>query len=212
MAPLPGSTAFSNLPEVGEAVRPIRGCVIAGGPAARTAHPPRPCRCRTACVPGDAEELPIGGGESIRLPKKRTGTWPNIDLTREQAVELQLEALQRNNEPFRDHGVEVLYRFANFDPFQRSNFFGRPLDLGQFERFRRILHSPEYSILLDHTDRELLSTLQVSENVWKQRVWVMNRHRKEEDGTFEFTIRQMVGGRYDAYFFTDSLKRDSRLT
>jgi hypothetical protein len=34
------------------------------------------------------------------------------------------QALQRNNSPYPDHGVEVMYRFAAFDPFQRSRYFG----------------------------------------------------------------------------------------
>lgn len=35
-----------------------------------------------------------------------------------------LQALQANDKPRYDHGIEVLYRFANFDPFQRSKYFG----------------------------------------------------------------------------------------
>ncbi len=74
------------------------------------------------------------------------------------------QALQQNNHPYIDHGVEVMYRcggcrgwesapgvactftwrhtlrtrrFADFDPFNpRTLYFGRRMDLGQFERFR----------------------------------------------------------------------------
>jgi hypothetical protein len=35
-----------------------------------------------------------------------------------------LQALRDNNVPRVDHGIEVLYRFAAFDPFQRSHYFG----------------------------------------------------------------------------------------
>ena len=35
-----------------------------------------------------------------------------------------MQALQINNDPWVDHGVEVLYRFAAFDPFERSTYFG----------------------------------------------------------------------------------------
>ncbi len=37
---------------------------------------------------------------------------------------LCLQALQQNDLPTADHGVEVLYRFADFDPFARSCYFG----------------------------------------------------------------------------------------
>lgn len=53
-------------------------------------------------------------------------------------------------------------RYSNFDPFKRSRYFGYNLDLGQFERFRRMFHTPSYSILLNHRRHELISSLQVS--------------------------------------------------
>ncbi len=37
---------------------------------------------------------------------------------------MQLAALAQNDKPAYDHGIEVLYRFANFDPFSRSKYFG----------------------------------------------------------------------------------------
>ena len=55
----------------------------------------------------------------------------------------------------------MLYRFTAFDPFERTSYFGMSQDLGQFERFRRIFHTPYYIVLLNHTDRQVLSSLQV---------------------------------------------------
>ena len=49
------------------------------------------------CLPGDAGHINIGGGERIRLPKKKTGFRPRVDLTKEQAVELQLEVTSAKN-------------------------------------------------------------------------------------------------------------------
>lgn len=99
-----------------------------------------------------------------------------------------LQALCSNNEPYVDHGIEVLYRFANFDPFNpRCRYFGRNFDLGQvrstsfsgamswrltsqclpisfpqFERFRRIMHTTPYAVLLGHESATILSALEVS--------------------------------------------------
>ena len=39
-------------------------------------------------------------------------------------VHALMQALRDNNVPRVDHGIEVLYRFAAFDPFQRSHYFG----------------------------------------------------------------------------------------
>lgn len=56
----------------------------------------------------------------------------------------------------------MLYRFAGFDPFARSRYFGCSLDLGQFERFRRIFYTPCFSALLNHTSHTVLSQLEVA--------------------------------------------------
>lgn len=111
-------------------------------------------------------------------------------------------------------------------------------DLGQFERFRRIFHTPHYSILLSHVQHLPLSSLkaiaaidstvlvtkhkgctqeqlmpmsccmmQVSELQWKQRMWVKG-YKAGEEGVFEFTMVQRLGGRYDGIWFTDQLTCD----
>ena len=68
--------------------------------------------------------------------------------------------MRLNDEPYSDHGIEVLYRFAAFDPFLRSDYFGRRLDLGQFERFRRVVHMPAFATLLRHERATVLSSLE----------------------------------------------------
>ena len=48
---------------------------------------------------------------SIQFRKRKD--WklgPQFELTKEDAVQMQLQALQENNQPFVDHGIEVLYR------------------------------------------------------------------------------------------------------
>jgi hypothetical protein len=132
---------------------------------------------------------------------------PSLDLDHVQAVERQMQVLKANNKPYLDHGIEVLYRFSNFDPFQRSLYFGRPLDLGQFERFRRIFHTPQYEVLLCHLDHQLLSSLKVSEVRWKQRVQVKGA-RPKCSGFFTFSMVQRVGGHFDGIWFCESLIPD----
>lgn len=147
--------------------------------------------------------------KSLRLKKRYT---PSLKYTREEAIKMQLEALQNNNEPYFDHGIEVLYRFAgrHLDPFLPSNYFGRPLDLGQFERFRRIMNTECFRILVNHTNFEFLSTLQVSEYVWKTRVSVSNSFTKRH-AIFEFSMVREFGGRYDGIWFCESLICDDDL-
>lgn len=156
----------------------------------------------------------LPGGNAVSLtPRRRTELWPSLQFSSEDAVQQQLEALRHNNTPHVDHGVEVLYRFADFDPFNpRCSYFGRSFDLGQFERFRRILHTSHYATLLGHEEAVPLSSLQVSEHVWAQRVLVRGPLHcgtgQRDEGVYTFTMKMRMGGLHDGYWFTQSLLAD----
>ncbi|KAI8547228.1 hypothetical protein RHMOL_Rhmol07G0179000 [Rhododendron molle] len=132
---------------------------------------------------------------------------PRLKFSAEEAVRHQLDALMFNDQPCQDHGIEVMYRFAGFDPFERSTYFGPYFDLGQFERFRRIFHHSTYRVLLGHKERKILSSLMVKEDQYRQRVWVRGA-RPEEEEVFQFTMAQRVGGSWDGYWLTESLLHD----
>ncbi|KAL0897611.1 hypothetical protein Bca101_081572 [Brassica carinata] len=136
---------------------------------------------------------------------------PRLDFSAEEAVRHQLDALKYNDHPRYDYGIEVMYRFAGFDPFERSTYFGPFFDLGQFERFRRIFHHSSYRVLLGHKDRKILSSLLVEENRFKQRIWIQGT-RPDEEEIFEFTMFQVdsyrIGGSWDGYWLTESLLHD----
>ncbi|KAG2483704.1 hypothetical protein HYH03_017423 [Edaphochlamys debaryana] len=174
--------------------------------------------CRQGTRPGPRQTRAIGeeggllfldNGEVLTFPKKRALLGPCYDFTAEEALQVQLEALRKNNDPYADHGVEVLYRFSNFDPFTRSSYFGRSLDLGQFERFRRVMHTPYYATLLDHSSAEVLSSLQLAEGVWCARLHVHDTHRMEER-TYSVTMQQRLGGHYDGWWFTERWVADGQ--
>ncbi|XP_028228054.1 uncharacterized protein LOC114408995 isoform X2 [Glycine soja] len=139
--------------------------------------------------------------------RKKIPFGPRLDFSAEDAVHYQLEALKYNDQPRPDYGIEVMYRFAGFDPFERSPYFGPFFDLGQFERFRRIFHHSTYRVLLGHKERKIMSTLFVEENKYKQRVWIRGS-RPEEEEIFQLTMVQ-VGGCWDGYWLTESLLHDT---
>ncbi|KAI5065372.1 hypothetical protein GOP47_0020067 [Adiantum capillus-veneris] len=64
---------------------------------------------------------------------------PHPRLTAEDAVKVQLHALSKNDEPRRDHGLEVMYHFANAEGMLEggtlSCYFGFPADLYHFGHF-----------------------------------------------------------------------------
>lgn len=190
------------------------------------ALPPAPTRggggCLRACprptVPAAAARLRVSASAaSSDVPDFFSSNWletrkrkpfgPRLNFSAEEAVEYQLESLKYNDQPRQDYGIEVMYRFAGFDPFERSTYFGRQFDLGQFERFRRLFHHSSYRVLLGHKERNILSSLWVEENRFKQRVWVQGA-RPEEEEIFQFTMVQRVGGSWDGYWLTESLIND----
>eukprot|EP01024_Parvocaulis_polyphysoides_P015728 TRINITY_DN16938_c0_g1_i2.p2 TRINITY_DN16938_c0_g1~~TRINITY_DN16938_c0_g1_i2.p2 ORF type:complete len:192 (-),score=9.04 TRINITY_DN16938_c0_g1_i2:130-705(-) len=135
--------------------------------------------------------------------QSREGIYPRFEYTKDQALQVQLEALQNNNVPYNDHGIEVLYRFASFDPWTRCRYFGKSQDMGQFERFRRMFHGSVYSALLSHTQSSMKAALQVSETSWMQNVQIVSV--SGEIQTYSFFMVQRVGGRRDGYWFTERL-------
>jgi len=152
------------------------------------------------------------GWVPAQQPRSSKPNWPNYVSTREEAVQTQLQALQRNNDPHKDFGVEVLYRFANIDLlcFNTLNrYFGRTLDLGRFELFRMQFNEPPFALLLDHRESNPTSSLQLAEDRWVQ--WVAVTGANGTCATFEFTMCRRVGGRHDGFWFTDSLKHQPDL-
>ncbi|XP_066365603.1 uncharacterized protein [Miscanthus floridulus] len=162
------------------------------------ALPPAPtrggCCCWRACprpmVPAAAAPLGVSASAaSSDVPDFLSSNWletrkrkpfgPRLNFSAEEAVEYRLESLKYNYQPRQDYGIEVMYRFAGFDPFERSTYFGRQFDLGQFERFRRLFHHSSYRVLLGHKERNILSSLWVEENRFKQRVWVRGARPKK---------------------------------
>jgi len=134
---------------------------------------------------------------------------PSFALSAEEAFDAQWAALRTNDEPHLDAGVEVLYAFADVDLFlPRSRYFGLQQDLGQFERFRRMLHTPAYRSLLNHTELLTLSTLAVSEREVWQRVRVTS-FRAGQQAEFCLTLKQQLGGRRDGWWLASSLICDA---
>jgi hypothetical protein len=134
---------------------------------------------------------------------------PSLKLSADETFAVQWQALQRNDEPTVDSGVECLYSFAVIDLFlARSTYFGASADLGQFERFRRVLHSTRYRVLLSHLSCTVLSTLNISDDECKQRVRVLG-YRGSECGEFTMTLRRQLGGRNDGFWQTTRLICDA---
>lgn len=71
---------------------------------------------------------------------------PDPALSPERVVEIQLEALQRNDEPREDAGIERTWAFAH--PANKSV-------TGPLERFAAMIKSPAYRMLVDHREHSI---------------------------------------------------------
>ncbi|KAK4533550.1 hypothetical protein CCYA_CCYA17G4432 [Cyanidiococcus yangmingshanensis] len=132
------------------------------------------------------------GGDSLRW---RDTVALYAQLSAEQTVEHLLEGLSRRQGPSTayecDEGIEALYAFANFDVWSIQNeFFGKRIDLGQFERFKRIMVAKPYSALLRHKSRCMLSSVRVSSDLYHCRVQVLSS--TDEAAVFRFCLSRRV--------------------
>lgn len=130
-------------------------------------------------------------------------------------LEVILEAL-RNNKAWadvglpgdtrrKDEGLEALYTFANFDVWSlRANFFGRSLDLGQFERFKRVMVSSPYDIILAG-EYEVLSQFKPAPDRYSCRVLFRAPHH--DDTVFNITMSRVATGLLHSWMM-DSLIHD----
>jgi hypothetical protein len=105
----------------------------------------------------------------------------------------------------KDEGLEALYTFANFDVWSlRTDFFGRSLDLGQFERFKRIMVCIPYDILLVG-DYEILSNFRTNPNTFCCRV--LFRAPRRDETVFIISMSRVRTGTVSSWMI-DSLIHD----
>ena len=71
----------------------------------------------------------------------RTSDSPRQDLSPMEVIVSQLVALQTNDQPGNDHGIDVAFAFAS--PKNKIN-------TGPIAKFRAMLHSDPYQPLIDH--------------------------------------------------------------
>lgn len=171
----------------------------------RAARPPR-------CLP--PEKKP---GSALSPSSGLSEARPSLALEALDVFALQWAALSAKPPDGRppvpltsDDGLSVLYAFLDLpDAFEtRSTYFGdRVLDLGQFERFRRVFATPSFQPLLSHERLVVLSTLLVGEREARQRVFV--RGARGDTALYTMALRRRLGGLHDGFWFAASLRCDA---
>ena len=72
---------------------------------------------------------------------------PNFLIDPKDVVKIQLTALQNNNLPYENAGIEQTWEFAH--PSNR-------MYTGPLERFKSMMYSPSYAIMLNHRKHEII--------------------------------------------------------
>ena len=132
---------------------------------------------------------------SVKPGETASAGKPNPQLTPDQVVRIQVDALRKNDSPEKDAGIRIAYAFSS--PANRAN-------IGPFERFREIVHNPVYSPMVNHRMNRL-DPPEVDGELAVQRVTLW-----DEDGrraVYLFTLTRQNDGEYRGCWMTDGVLR-----
>ena len=93
---------------------------------------------------------------------------PNSGIEPYQVVKIQLRSLMNNNEPYQDIGIEQTWEFAHPNNQKYT---------GPLEKFKIMLKGEAYSMLLNHSDHEVLQVF-LSEDIATFEVTVLDTEKK----------------------------------
>ena len=93
---------------------------------------------------------------------------PNSSIDPSQVVKIQLSALMKNDFPNKDRGIEQTWEFAHPNNQKMT---------GPLERFKNMLKTDSYSMLLNHSNHEILEVY-LSNKVATFEVTVLDREKK----------------------------------
>ncbi|CAK9859064.1 unnamed protein product [Sphagnum jensenii] len=148
---------------------------------------------------------------------------PQPRLTAEEAVKLQMDALACNNEPRPDHGLEVMYHFANAEGTLNggslSCYFGFASDLYHFGHFA-LKFKTRYPLLIDHQGYKIVSRKESVQgrgddealvSVSEIRLEVKGKDKGTTSG-WVFHLSKCTRGRLPACWLTNSLLKDELIS
>ena len=72
---------------------------------------------------------------------------PNTDIDPKKVVKIQLIALMKNDNPYKDYGIIQTWEFAH--PNNQKN-------TGPFDRFKAMIKGKSYGVLLNHLDHKIV--------------------------------------------------------
>lgn len=121
---------------------------------------------------------------------------PDPSYGPEEVVDVQLDALATNDDPFENAGIGVAYNFAS--PANRRA-------TGPFDRFVRMVTGPRYGPMVDHVDA---TTGPIERDGSRARQRVTLTGPDGRTATYVFGLSKERSGDLDGCWLTDSVRLD----
>lgn len=118
---------------------------------------------------------------------------PSPEWTPAEVVRIQVEAMQRNDQPVQDAGIATAFRFAS--PSNRAA-------TGPLDRFTEMVHGPGYRALLNAEQAEY-GMIRVEGDVAVQQVTLTGADGQRT--SFLFGLSRQRGGPCDGCWMTDAV-------
>ena len=96
-------------------------------------------------------------------------TNPNSSLKPIEVITIQLDSLQRNNIPFKDAGIEQVWKFAHPNNKKVT---------GPLEKFKKMIYSESYKMLINHVNSEI-TILNENKNSYVYKVKILSNDKKK---------------------------------
>ncbi len=93
---------------------------------------------------------------------------PNTEIKPEQVIKIQLSALMKNDNPYKDRGIIQTWEFAHPNNQKIT---------GPLERFKNMIKTDSYSMLLNHSNHEILEIF-MSNTVATFEVTILDKEKK----------------------------------
>lgn len=122
-------------------------------------------------------------------------TEPDPSLSPQDVVSIQIEALQQNDTPYQDRGIEITFNFAS--PANKRV-------TGPLERFNVMVHNPAYGPMIDHRSAKY-ENLMVEGDIAQIDVILISK--EGEYLGYRFILSRQQDNQYDGSWMTDAVVR-----
>ena len=119
---------------------------------------------------------------------------PKVSIEPNQVIEIQLIALQKNNYPYQNAGIEQTWEFAH----PSNRMFTGPL-----KRFTSMMYSPSYIIMLNHQNHKIIEVKVHNEVAF---YFIELTDIEGNQYGFQWTLEKVsIGGIYENCWMTTSV-------